>query len=110
MIIPCLCAHHDVIYTENSLWMIMVVLIEPNNLLGLVWFWVSIFFILCHHIDVGRRISMNKSNDDITFIKLYQLSIVSRYNPGISVTNFDHNKECILTIIGRIRYIVLCIM
>ena len=45
-----------------------------------------------NHIISRRIISMQNSKDDIIFIKLYQLSIISSYGTGMKVAYLNYDK------------------
>ena len=70
------------------------------------WEWLFFGFhhdgSLCHHVVTRIRISNSTSKNDIIFIESCELSRVSRYGTGITVTYFDHNNEYRLEIVGRI--------
>ena len=102
--------NHTFISTATTVWRILVLFIQQKDVFVVVCFFVfNLDGNLCHNIVSGTIVLRATSKDDILFVKLCQLSRVSKYGTGITVAYFDRNNEWIFENIGIISSYYLVI-
>ena len=72
-----------------AVWKIMLLLVQLNDVLGVVFFCFCHEGPLCRHVLTGMIISKTMSKYNIISIGSCQLSGLSRYGTGITVAYFS---------------------